>query len=209
VTPAAAALAFVSLLVIVDPVALAPVFAALTAGMAPERARRAALLATLAGFGLIAAAGLAGHLLLRAAGTEPGLVHVVVAGALMAIGAAMLLGRGGLQGFETGARRRDPTFVPLAVPLIAGPGALGTMVVLTGKHAGHPGALAALYGVLAVVGALTYAALRLAGPIAARLGERGVRLITRIMGLVLMAAAARFAFEGLRDWGVIGRGAAG
>lgn len=202
-TPGAAAVTFLALLVIVDPVALAPAFGALTRGMDAPAVRRTAAVAALAGFALLGVAGVAGHAVLRAIGAEMALVHLLVAAALLVMGAAMLLGRGGL-GAGGGARRRDPALVPLAVPLIAGPGALGAMVMFAGRNAGHWGALAALYGVLAAVGALTYAAFRAAGPITARLGERGVRLITRGLGLVLVGVAARFLVDALRDYGVLG-----
>lgn len=203
-TPAQAALAFASLLVIVNPVALAPVFAELTRGMPPARVRRTALVAVGAGFALIGAAGVAGHAALRLIGAEMALVHLVVAAALLVMGAAMLLGRGGL-GSLGGAGRRDPALVPLAVPLIAGPGALGAMVMFAGRSAGHPGSLALLYGLLAAVAGLTWAAFAAAEAIAARLGDRGVRLITRALGLVLIGVAARFLVEGLRDYGVLAK----
>lgn len=211
-TPAAAALTFVSLLVIVDPVALAPVFGALTRDMDAARARRTARVAVAAGFALLAAAGLLGHRALAALGAESALVHLVVAAVLLVVGAAMLVGGGDL-GRLAGRAGRDPALVPLAVPLIAGPGALGAMVMFAGRNAGQPAAIAMLYAMLAVVAAFTYGAFRAAEPITRRLGPRGVRTITRILGAVLVAAAARFLWEGLRDYGVIGgagaRGAAG
>lgn len=202
--PAAAALAFASLLVIVNPVALAPVFAELTRGMPPARVRRTALVAVAAGFGLIGAAGFAGHWVLQLIGAEMALVHLVVAAGLLVMGAAMLLGGFGL-GALGGAGRRDPALAPLAVPLIAGPGALGAMVMLTGRYAGDAASLALLYALLAGVAALTFAAFESAEAIAARLGDRGVRLITRALGLVLVGVAAKFVFEGLRAYGVLAK----
>lgn len=205
-TPGAAALTFLALLVIVDPLALAPVFGALTRGMPAPAVRRTAAVAVLAGFALLGVAGVAGHAALRALGAEIALVHLLVATALLVVGATMLLG-GGL-GDGTGARvglvRRDPALTPLAVPLIAGPGALGAMVMFAGRDAGHWAALGALYGLLAAVGVLTYAAFRAAGPITARLGARGVRLITRGLGLALIGVAARFAVDAAHDYGLLG-----
>ncbi len=198
-----AALAFATLVVIVDPLALAPVFGVLTRDMPQARVRRTALVAVLAGFALLGVAGLAGHAALRAIGARIALVHLVVAAALMALGVLMLLGRAGLDSFG-GARRRGPALFPLAFPLIAGPGAAGAMVMFAGKYAGHAGGLAALFAVLAAVGALTHAAFRAAGPLTDRLGPAALRVVTRILGVVLVGAAARFLFEALRDYGVIG-----
>jgi multiple antibiotic resistance protein len=198
-----AALTFVSLLVIVDPIALAPVFAALTGGMTPARARRTARVAVLAGFGLLAAAGLAGHLVVRALAAETAPLHLALAGLLVAMGALMLGGRGGLDAVRAPARR-DPAVAPLAVPLIAGPGALGAMVAFAGREAGRPAGLVTLYALLAAVGVLTYLALRASEPIARRLGERGVRMVTRVLGAALILAGARFLYEGLQAYGLVG-----
>lgn len=204
-TPAHAALTFVSLLVIVDPVALAPVFAALTRGMTPERVRRTAAVAVLAGFGLLAAAGLGGRVVMRAVGAEAAPAHLAAGVLLAGVGALMLSGRAGR---AEAAPVRDPALVPLAAPLIAGPGALAAMVAFAGHDAGRPEALATLYALLLAVGAITYAAFLAAGPITRRLGERGVRAITRGLGAVLLVVTARFFYEGLRGYGLIGGGAA-
>ena len=200
-TPVEAALAFASLLVVVNPVALAPVFGALTRDMAPAEARRTALVAVTVGCALIGAAGVAGHAALRALGAEMALAHLVVAAALLAIGLMLALGRGALP-TAGGGGHRSPALVPLAVPLIAGPGAMGAMVLFAGKY-GAGGGLPLLYALLAAVGATTYAAFLAAGSITRRLGARGVGLITRGLGVVLIGAAARFLVEGLRDYGVL------
>ncbi|MBA3323965.1 MAG: MarC family protein [Rhodobacteraceae bacterium] len=205
-TPGQAALTFVTLLVIVDPVALAPVFGGLTRDMPESKVRRTAAVAVLGGFALLAVAGVAGHAVLRALGAEMALAHLLVAAALLLMGAAMLLGVGGF-GLPGGRGRRDPALVPLAAPLIAGPGALGAMVMFAGRNAGQWSALGTLYALLAAVAALTYLAFRAAEPITARLGGRGVRLITRALGLVLVAASVRFLIDALRDYGLIGGGA--
>lgn len=199
-TPAQAALAFASLLVIVNPLAIAPVFAALTQRMEEDRARRTARVCVLAGFALIGAAGLAGHALLRIFGANLPLAHLALGAALMAVGATMLAGRGAPVP-SAAAAGRDPTFFPLAVPVIAGPGAMGVMVMLTGRNAGDPAALGAVYALLGLVGAITYAAFRGSGALARRLGDRGVAVITRIFGAALIGTAARFLFEALREYG--------
>lgn len=199
-----AALALLSILVIIDPIALVPVFAALTAGRPEVEVRRIAARGTLAGFALLAIAGLVGHAALTALGADAPLIHLIGGGALVAIGAAMLFG-GGIAPAAAAGPRRDPTFVPLAVPLIAGPGALGAMIVLTARHAGHPAALGELYAILALVAVITLVALRAAGPIACRIGPRGQRAVVRILGLVLVLVAARFFYEGLTALGIPGR----
>jgi multiple antibiotic resistance protein len=202
VTAAQAALAFGTLLVIVDPVAIAPVFGALTRDMDEARARRTARFSVMAGFALLGAAGLAGHAILKAVGANLPLAHLAVGAALLIVGAAMVAGRGAAAP-GGGGTRRDPTFFPLAVPVIAGPGGMGAMVMLTGKNAGDPAALGLVYALLGLVAAITYASFRASGAITRRLGNRGVALVTRIFGALLIVAAARFLFEALRDYGTI------
>ncbi|MBP7241964.1 MarC family protein [Amaricoccus sp.] len=199
-----ALLAFLSLAAIVNPIALAPAFAALTAGRPPAETRRIATRAVLLGFALIAAGGQFGHAALKGLGADAPLVHLVVGGALVAMGTAMLFGPGEAVGAAP-RPRRDPSVVPLAVPLVAGPGAIGAMVMLVSRHAGQTAAVVQLYGILAVVGALTWASFRGADAIARRLGPRGMRLVVRGLGLVLIVVAARFLYEGLAAYGLLGR----
>ncbi|MBP7001373.1 MarC family protein [Amaricoccus sp.] len=199
-----ALLAFLSLAAIVNPVALAPAFAALTAGRPPAETRRIALRATLIGFALIGLGGRLGHAALRGLGADAPMIHLVVGGALVAMGTAMLFGVGVGVGAEA-APRRDPTWAPLAVPLVAGPGAVGAMVMLVSRHAGQAGATAELYAILAAVGLLTWASFRAADAIGRRLGPRGMRLVVRGLGLVLIVVAGRFLYEGLAAYGVLER----
>lgn len=204
-SPAEAAIAFLSLAAIVNP--LAPAFAALTAGRPPAETRRIARRATLAGFAVVAAAGLAGHALLRALGAESALIHLIGGAALAVAGTAILFGAGD-RGAAAARPRRDPTLIPLAVPLIAGPGALGTMIVLAARYAGQPRALVELNALLALVGLATWGAFRTAAPIARRLGPGGLRLAIRALGLVLIAAGADFLRQALVAYGVFGARAA-
>lgn len=199
-------LAFGTLLIIVDPIALAPVFAALTAGMAPDAMRRVALRATLLGFVLIALAGLLGHLVIPMVQAHEGVLHLALAAALLIVGVAMVTGRSGMGASASAGPRRDPTLVPLTVPLIAGPGAFGAMAMLAGRHAGQWEALTTLYACLALVAGLTYAAFRGAGLIDRRLGARGAAAISRLLGVVLIVMAAVFLRDGLRAFGLIGGG---
>lgn len=202
-SPLEALAAFLTLAAIVNPVALAPVFAALTAGRTPAERNRIALRAAVAGFALVAAAGHAGHLALRALGAESALIHLVVGGALVAMGTAMLCGASVM---AAAARpRRDPSLVPLAVPLIAGPGALGAMIALAARYAGQPRALAELHALLALVGLITWAAFRAADPLASRLGPRGLRLVVRVLGLALVLAGGEFLRQALVAHGMPGR----
>ncbi|TPE52968.1 MarC family protein [Amaricoccus solimangrovi] len=209
---------FVTLFVVIDPIGLAPVFVSLTRGMAPERRDAVGLRATLVAFGLLAVFGVAGKPILSAIGI--GLPAFRISGGLLLflIAVDML--------FEKRSERRekhvaeatadnprppaapeddapDPSVFPLATPLIAGPGALATMILLGGREQGDLLGTAALLGVMIAVLVLTYAFFRAGGLIARALGHNGVVVVTRLFGILLAALAVQFVLEGLHTLGVM------
>jgi multiple antibiotic resistance protein len=196
---------FVTLFVIIDPIALAPLFVALTQGMDAAERRRISLRAILIAFALLAAFGLAGEALLRVIGIGMPAFRIS-GGLLLFLMAVDML-------FERRSERRekrtesaapDPSVFPLATPLIAGPGALATMVLLTGRHSGDPAALVAIHLVLVLVLGLTYLLFRAGGLIERALGHTGVVVITRLLGILLAALSVQFVLDGLRDVGLVG-----
>lgn len=200
---------FVTLFVVIDPIALAPLFVTLTAGV--DRAERpmVALRATVIAFGLLALFGLAGKPLLTAIGI--GLPAFRISGGILLflIAVDML--------FEKRNERRerhtaeavadiatpDPSVFPLATPLIAGPGALATMILLGGQQAGNPGGLVALHLVMALALGVTYLFFRAGGLIERALGHTGVIVVTRLFGILLAALSVQFVLNGLHDLGVL------
>jgi multiple antibiotic resistance protein len=196
---------FVTLFVVIDPIAVAPLFVALTQGMTDAMRRRIALRAILVAFGLLAAFGIAGKALL--AGIGIGLPAFRISGGLLLFLMAVDML------FERRTERRekraaeegpDPSVFPLATPLIAGPGALATMILLSSRRSGDPLALLELHLVLVVVLVITYVICRAGGLIERALGHTGVVVITRLLGILLAALAVQFVFDGLRDAGLVG-----
>ncbi|HLQ22869.1 MAG TPA: MarC family protein, partial [Gemmatimonadales bacterium] len=82
--------------------------------------------------------------------------------------------------------------------LLAGPGAISTVVVLAGQ-AHEPAHVTSLYGAIVVTGLLSYVTLRLGEPLLSRLGKTGIRVMTRIMGLLLAAVAVQFVLTGIKE----------
>ena len=207
---------FVTLFVIIDPIGLAPVFVSLTRGLDSSARNAIGLRAVLVAFGLLAVFGVAGKPLLAAIGI--GLPAFRISGGLLLflIAVEMLFekrterrekrvadsgpGPSGGPGAEDGP---DPSVFPLATPLIAGPGALATMILLGGKEQGDVLGLTALLAVMAFVLALTYAAFRAGTPIERLLGHNGVVVVTRLFGILLAALAVQFVLDGLHDIGVL------
>lgn len=198
------AYALVALLVIFDPAGTAVLFVAMTpqdsAAERAQQARRACLIA----FGILAAFGLVGEGLLRALGI--GLPAMKVAGGVLLFltAADMVTARNELRATpreqEVATRTNDDISVfPLAIPLIAGPGAMTTMVLLRTTSGGDPWKVGGVLAALAVAVAITLAALLFAERVSRLLGETGSNVVGRVLGVLLAALAAQIALDGLRE----------
>lgn len=196
--------AFVTLFVIIDPIGLAPIFIALTRGMTQEERRRVGLRALILGFVILAVFGLFGDALLRAIGISIPAFRIS-GGLLLFLTALDML-------FERRSDRRerkteetpaDPSVFPLAMPLIAGPGALTTMILLGSRHSGSAGTLVGINLVLVAVLVLTYVLFRASHLIERVLGHTGVVVLTRLFGILLAALSVQFVLDGLRDYGFV------
>ncbi len=195
--------AFVAFVVILDPPGTAAIFATMTRNLAaaPRRAmaRRAVILAA----SMLFAFALAGRQLLEALGI--GLPAFRVAGGILLfwLAADMVFARrSGLRSTtpaedEEAAIRDDITVFPLAFPLIAGPGAMTSVVLMMGRTGGDPAAAAVVLAVLGLVMALLLLSLRAAGPILRLLGLTGAQVVSRVLGIILAALAAQFVLDGL------------
>ena len=195
--------AFVTLLVVIDPPGVVPMFAGLTGGLSPAERRRIAVNGTsIAGVILIVFA-LGGEALLELLGI--GLPAFRIAGGilLLLLATEMVMARHtGLRATtmdeETEvSRRADITVFPLAIPLIAGPGAMTSVVLLMGRApdlAGKATVLAILVAALAIM----LACLLLSGPVMRLLGVTGTNVISRVAGIILAALAVQFVIDGIQ-----------
>ncbi|HHQ41609.1 MAG TPA: NAAT family transporter [Chromatiales bacterium] len=194
---------FVVLFVVVDPVGIAPIFMGLAAGLPEAERRRTALRAVVLSAALMLAFAFAGEPLLTALGI--GLPAFRIAGGLLLFLLALdmvFVRHTGLRTTtpserEEALRREDLSVFPLAFPLIAGPGALTTVILLAAGREGAA-AWAQLAGVILAVVAATAAALWLAAHITRLLGQTGANMVTRVLGLVVAALAVQYVLDGLR-----------
>jgi multiple antibiotic resistance protein len=193
---------FTSVLFIVDPVAVVPAYLVITQNETKAERRRTALRACVAMTVLLLVFAASGTLIFRAFGIT--LPAFRTAGGFILWFAAMDMLRGerptqeGGVELEEGAEKEDVALTPLAIPLLAGPGAISTVVVLAGQARSIPNA-AVLYGSIVVTGALSYLTLRAGEPLVTRLGKTGIRVVTRIMGLLLAALAVQFVLTGVKE----------
>lgn len=199
---------FVIFFVVIDPIGLAPIFMALTPSVSEARRRRMALRATLLAAIILVLFAFVGAPLLKALGV--GLPAFRIAGGLLLFFLAvdMVFARhSGMRSptasEEHEAEQRDDISVfPLAFPLIAGPGALTTILLLTGRREDDPLAFAAVLVVMLMVLGLALAALLLAARLVRHLGRTGTNVISRVLGVILAALATQFVLDGLRDEGL-------
>lgn len=195
--------AFVLILVVVEPFALTPLFSALTAMETPEHRRNTAIKGVAIAGGVLALFTIAGTPVLGYLGI--GIPAFRIAGGLLLflIAIDMLFVRNSglrmttLQEQREAAQRADISVFPIAIPLIAGPGALATVMLLV--HEGGPGSVWIVLGVTAVVLLITLMMFMSAGPIRKVLGETGTNVITRLMGILLAALAMQFVVDGVRE----------
>lgn len=193
---------FTSIFFIVDPIAAIPTYLVITQQETATERRRTARRACIAMTVLLIVFGATGTMLFRAFGIT--LAAFRTAGGLILWFVAMDMLHGerrtqeGRDEVYEGQIKEDVAITPLAIPMLAGPGAISTAIVLAGQA--HGAAQTALvYGSIAVTGVLAYVSLRLGEPLLERLGKTGIRVVTRIMGLILAAVAVQFVFSGVRE----------
>jgi multiple antibiotic resistance protein len=195
---------FVTLFVIIDPIAVAPIFVALTSGMEPERRRASALRAAIVATCVLTAFGLFGEAILRAIGISIDAFRISGGLLLFLIAVEML--------FEKRTQRRsnahseeghDPSVFPVAVPLMAGPGAMATMVLLAAEPGATWGDIAALHAVMAVVVFITFVFCLAGSWLEKFIGANGINVLTRLFGILLAALAVQIVLDGLSAYGLV------
>ena len=190
--------ALVTILVIMDPVANAPVFLALTADVDAAGRRRAALQATVVAASVILVFALFGQAILALLGIS--LPALEVAGGLLLVLVALeLLRPAGGETVAEARRGQNVALVPLGTPLLAGPGAIAaTMVYMSA--ADSPGQVVAVIAALLLALAVVYLALRFAARLAGVLKENGIELLSRVVGVLLAAIAVQLVASGIEEW---------
>jgi len=196
--------AFVTLFVVIDPVGLAPIFIALTHDMSSAKRMRTAWTALAIAAGLLTLFGLAGEAILAGIGISLPAFRIA-GGVLLFLTALDML-------FERRTERRegkaaeddpdhDPSVFPLATPLLAGPGALASMILLVNENGSALHTLM-IHGVMLTVLGIAAALFAMAGGIARMLGRTGTMVLTRLFGMLLAALSIQFVIDGLKGSGL-------
>ncbi|WP_174234455.1 MarC family protein [Sulfitobacter sp. SK012] len=198
--------AFVTLLVVIDPVAIAPIFLALTPGMDSEQRARIALRAVLVAGLILAIFAFFGKAVLDFVGISMAAFRVA-GGVLLFLTAMDML-------FERRTKRRedssevtdsehdDPSVFPIAIPLVAGPGAIASVILLVGEKPGGEG-LVSILGITAVILLIMYVMLLLSSGLERAMGKVAINVTTRVLGMLLAALSVQFVLDGLAEFGFV------
>jgi multiple antibiotic resistance protein len=193
---------FTALLVILDPFAAIPVLLSLTRNYTSHERSRAVILTAITVAAVLSLAALFGERMLTILGTSLPSFRVGGGIVLLLMSLSMLRAQPdqlrATQAERTAAGPENVAVVPLAIPLLAGPGAISTVII----EMHRPGAEYHLFWVLAVIFAmalLLWGVLRLASPIGRLLGQPGLNILNRLFGLILAAIAIEIMANGLRE----------
>lgn len=194
--------AFVTMFVVIDPIGMAPLFVALTQGKSGQVRRRIAARATITAVLILLLFAVFGEALLNFIGISMPAFQVA-GGVLLFLTALDML-------FERRTKRRenqseedetdDPSIFPLAIPLIAGPGSIASVILLMGQRPGIEGSVMVL-GATALVMVIVVGFFLASGLIERALGKTGITVVTRLLGMLLAALSVQFVLDGLSAFG--------
>lgn len=200
-----AATVFVTFLVVFDPIGILPLFIVLTQHQTKEQRRATAIRSvTIAGATLMVLA-FAGDALLRFLGVGFPAFRVAGGILLFLLSIDMVFARqSGLRSAteaetQEAASSTDVAVFPLAIPLIAGPGAITSLLLLLGKANGNIALQAIVIALMLLVLALCLATFLLAAPLVERLGLTGINVVGRVFGIIVAALAVQYVVDGIAD----------
>ncbi len=191
-----------SVLFIVDPIAVIPTYLVITQGETPAQravtARRACIAAAL----ILIAFALGGTLIFHVFGITLEAFRIAGGLILWLVAMDMLHGQRSTQEsrpeIAEAQVKEDVAVTPLAMPMLAGPGSISTIMVLSGQARTMPEKVA-VYAAILLTMIISWIVLRVGERVVARMGQTGIRVMTRIMGLLLAAIAVQFVITGARD----------
>jgi multiple antibiotic resistance protein len=204
-------LALSSIFFLVDPFAAIPSFLAITQNADPARRKRMARKGALTCFIVLTSFAVGGQLIFRMFGITLPAFEIAGGLILLLIGLDMLEAkRSPTQeahgDTEEAAAKEDAGIVPLGIPMLAGPGAISSVMVLVGQVPSlWHWEMAAILGSITLTSLISFWVLAGAGRVRQVMGETGIRILVRIMGLLLVALAMQFFVNGLTDLGLIPR----
>ena len=194
---------FIILWVVIDPIGTLPVFVAVTAGLSAARRRLVALKAVLIAFVVLLSFILVGQVVLDALGLSLPSFQIAGGIVLFLFALTMIFGPGKPAEDLASSDGTHMAVFPLAMPSIASPGAMLTVVILTDNDRFSFEHQAITASLMAAVLVITLGIMLMAGPIIRVIGETGAAVISRVMGLILAAVAVDAVIDAIRQLGVL------
>jgi multiple antibiotic resistance protein len=193
---------FASVLFIVDPIAVVPTYLVITQGQNASQRRVTARRACVAAAVILVVFALAGRRIFGLFGITMPAFRIAGGLILWLVAMDMLHGNRSTQEGQAeiieGQAKDDVAVTPLAMPMLAGPGAISTVMVLAGQARSTTQTIV-VYASIILTLFLSWITLRLAERLVKRIGQTGIRVMTRIMGLLLAAIAVQFVITGVRE----------
>ncbi|MGZ3667239.1 MAG: MarC family protein [Ktedonobacterales bacterium] len=197
--------ALVALFTVIDPVGLVPVVLALTSGLKPEERSRVVTRAIIIAAGVIAVFAVLGQAIFASLGVTPAAFSIAGGVLLFLVAIDMLFGR------QSGARetpreardartREDISVFPLAIPMIAGPGTITTVILLVDSAGSDPLQWLAIAIAAALTLTAAWLAMSIAMQIQKRIGTTGILVLSRVLGMLLAAVAVQFILNGITTY---------
>jgi multiple antibiotic resistance protein len=193
--------AFVTLFIVIDPILVTPIFASLTKDEPPRARLGIAFSAAIYSIAILTVFGFAGNIVLHHMGVTLPAFRAAMGIILFIMGFRMFFNPDGETQAKTpgpkASARENIAFFPLAIPMLAGPGAIATIMLLMGPGASVADKASALIAstIVLAIGVLMMA---FASRIGDALGRTGMNAITRILGMLLMAMSTQYVFDGVR-----------
>jgi membrane protein, MarC family len=192
--------ALLTLFVVIDPAGLVPVFVTLAGGRSAQAQAAIARRAVFIAGAVLLFFSLAGGPILAYLGISVSALRIAGGILLFRIAVDMVFAQFRRETPEEEAEARakeDISVFPLAIPLIAGPGALASVLILASEARGEPSLFALVLGAAAMVLLVAYLFLRASTRLARLLGQTGINVVTRVLGLILAALAVQYVADGL------------
>lgn len=197
---------FLAVFIVVDPFGIVPVFISLTPGFSPARRHRTIAKAVIVAFVVLCIFIFSGSAILRFLGIQPGSFFIAGGILMFIISIDLLLGRPGrtkTSGNEGGEERDDVSIFPLAIPMLAGPGAITTVFLYVSEDQLPSFIPFVLAGSVAVALSMAAITMLISSFLLRVLGRTGVSVIERLMGIVLTGLSVQFVYDGLIKLGVV------
>jgi multiple antibiotic resistance protein len=193
---------FTSVLFIVDPIAVVPTYLVITQGQTAAQRRATAWRACVAATVLLVTFAAVGRGIFEVFGITMPAFRIAGGLILWLVAMDMLHGnrstQEGTAEITEATIKEDVALTPLAMPMLAGPGAISTVMVLAGQARTTPQTIA-VYSSILITAFIAWITLRVGERLVVRMGQTGIRVMTRIMGLLLAAIAVQFVITGVRE----------